>query len=179
MGNYLALCTVGDMQSKEVLLKEKRILQIIKEVDGKILEFTNPVMVRDLLVSYPNSYVGIFKEATQPLPLDYKLKIGKSYYLLPSFDHAHTTTTTCNEGDEATREINGTTTTRTTKTTIKVVITKEQLQKMLSKQGRIEELLLGVVPKKLSSEGCSYSSASSTTWFPKLQSIPEGNDVVC
>lgn len=178
MGNYLALCTVGDMQSKEVLLKEKRILQIIKEVDGKILEFTNPVMVRDLLVSYPNSYVGIFKEATQPLPLDYKLKIGKSYYLLPSFDHAHTTTT-CNEGDEATREINGTTTTRTTKTTIKVVITKEQLQKMLSKQGRIEELLLGVVPKKLSSEGCSYSSASSTTWFPKLQSIPEGNDVVC
>ncbi|XP_021775039.1 uncharacterized protein LOC110738893 [Chenopodium quinoa] len=160
MGNYLALCTIGDIQSKEALLKEERILQIIKKVDGKVLEFTNPISVRDLLVSYPNSYVGIFKDATQPLPLDHKLKIGKVYYLLPSLDPTTTTTTT------------------TTKTTIKVVITKEQLQQILSKQGSVEDFLLGVVPKKdLSSKDCSVSSS---TWIPKLESIPEGNnDVVC
>ncbi|KMS96306.1 hypothetical protein BVRB_000190 [Beta vulgaris subsp. vulgaris] len=176
MGNYLALCTIGEIQSKEVLLKEKRVLQIIKGVDGKILEFRNPVIVRDLLVSYPNSYVGIFKEATQALSLDHKLKIGKIYYLLPSLDHSITTQKV---EEEDTRRDQKTTTTTTTTTTIKVVITKEQLQQILSKQGGVEELLLSrvVVPKNVlsSSESCS----SSSIWFPKLESIPEGNDVVC
>lgn len=197
MGNYLALCTIGDhIQSKDTLLKEqmikgrtqstrlplfstgfgkvlnvKEILQIIRQVDGKILEFTNSLIVRDLLVSYPNSYVGMFKEATQGLPLDYKLKVGEIYYLLPSLPH-HTTSSSGTSNEEMDRRT-------ATKTTIKVVITKEQLQQILSKQGGVEELLLGVVPNKkvLSYEGSSSSSFS--TWFPKLESIPEGNDVVC
>ncbi|KAL2921687.1 hypothetical protein RDABS01_013178 [Bienertia sinuspersici] len=178
MGNLLALCTVGDIQSKEGLLKEKRTLQIIK-VDGKMLEFKSPVIVRDLLVSYPDFYVGVFKNATQALPLDYKLKIGEIYYLLPSVTGDHTTTTTSSSAnDEDARTEMDSTTTKTTTTTIKVVITKEQLQQILcSKQGRMEELLLGVVANKKvwSSENCS-----SSTWFPKLESIPEGScDVVC
>ena len=177
MGNYLAVCISGDIQSKQALMKKNRILQIIK-VDGKILEFTNPLIVRDLLVNHPNYYVGMFKEATQPLPLDHKLKIGKIYYLLPSFDHTNSDDILQNA---KTREIDDQREKTMISTTIKVVITKEQLQQILRKQGGVEELLLGVIPsnKKFSRfEGSSSSSTSSFIRFSKLASIPEEGDIL-
>ncbi|CAO2821371.1 unnamed protein product [Amaranthus hypochondriacus] len=127
MGNYLTVCIASDIQSKQGLMKKNRILQIIK-VDGKILEFTNPLIVRDLLVNHPNYYVGMFKEATQPLPLDHKLKIGNIYYLLPSLHHTSSHDIVQNaktrEMNDHQREKTMTSTTTTTTTTIKVVITK-------------------------------------------------------
>ncbi|KAJ6760411.1 DUF4228 DOMAIN PROTEIN [Salix purpurea] len=50
---------------------------------------------------------------------------------------------------------------------IKVVITKQQLQKLLTKEISFEEVLLGLERK-------SSSLDSPRNWKPKLESIPEG-----
>lgn len=117
--------------------EDDQVLQVIKMDDGNIMEFKNPLLVKNLLVNHPSSYVGIFKEATHPLPLEYKLKIGKIYYLLPrggtDDDHEE------HQKIEAPAK------------RIKVVITKAQLQQLIAKQSRCEELVISKVniePKK-------------------------------
>ena len=174
MGNCLIL---GKSKQGDALpLKEdNRVLQIVR-MDGKILEFRTPLLVRDLLVDYPSFYVGIFKEATQNLPLEYKLKIGKMYYLLPSIDHASSTNYIHRGSDhhEEQRKIEA------PSKRIKVVLTKQQLKQLITKQGRLglEELIISKVdvePKK----DCGFPHhAASSAWMPMLESIPEETGVV-
>ncbi|KAJ8446426.1 hypothetical protein Cgig2_019319 [Carnegiea gigantea] len=148
MGNFLGLCALTG--------SKKTVLQVMKMNDGKILEFQAPIRVRDLLVKYPNSYVGTFKEATQPLPLDYKLKIGNT-----------SSETSCNStgggvhfsmhGGENRDEVGR----------IKLVITKKQLAQLLSKQMTLEDVIMEV------SKRPSKLVVSSTSNVHKLEAIPE------
>lgn len=118
---------------------DEKVLRVLKVHDGKILEFRAPIKVKDLLINYPKFYVGIFREATQPLPLEYKLKIGKIYYLLPCFPRVEDVYTSLlclvpRPKDGGLR--------------IKVVITKQQLRQLLSSnQTRVETMLLRIDKK--------------------------------
>ncbi|KAL9240576.1 hypothetical protein vseg_014778 [Gypsophila vaccaria] len=131
MGN-LALCMVEIPKANSTSKKEKKMLQVMKMNDGKLLEFRMSMKVKNLLVNYPNSYVGLFKEATQPLPLEYKLKIGRIYYLFPSFCDMTNARSTCSSIPKP----------KSGATRIKVVITRHQLQQLLSNRARVESLIM-------------------------------------
>ncbi|GLT48300.1 hypothetical protein SLA2020_219330 [Shorea laevis] len=156
MGNCLAPCSChGALKAKS-----KKVLQIEK-MDGKMLEFKTPVLVKDVLVNFSSVGIGLSKSARERLPPDYELKLGKVYYFLPPSSSGSTEASTAREHNSSMAD------TRAAKR-IKVVITKQQLQQLLSKQVTTEEILAG--PKK---NNC-YIIDESTNWKPKLESIPEG-----
>ncbi|XP_042520804.1 uncharacterized protein LOC122094164 [Macadamia integrifolia] len=136
-----------------------KVLRIVKP-DGKILEYRAPILVRDVLATFDDYCdLGISKEASQheSLPPGYELKIGHVYYLLPLSASA-IFPPICHQ-----------------KRQIKVCITKQQLQELLSKTVTIEELLSvsssSGLDKKVEWE---ESIDSHTSWRPKLETIPEG-----
>ncbi|KAL2921688.1 hypothetical protein RDABS01_013179 [Bienertia sinuspersici] len=138
MGNTFALSKKG-----------KEVLQVLKVNDGKILKFTAPIKVKDLLINYPNFYVAIFRDATQCLPLEYKLKVGKVYYLVPYFstiiqDDYVSSPLLCYIPQPKDRGVR-----------IKVVVTKQQLRQLLTNQVRFETMFLGIDKKTRKSVGLS------------------------
>ncbi|KAK9724885.1 hypothetical protein RND81_05G105800 [Saponaria officinalis] len=125
MGN-LALCMVGGSKPKP---KKEKMLLVMKMNDGKLLEFKKSMKVKNLLLNCPNSYVGLFNEATQPLPLEYNLKIGKIYYLFPKLCNIYNNARRIPKpNDGAIR--------------IKVVITRHQLQLLLSNRVQVESIIM-------------------------------------
>nr|POF24516.1 hypothetical protein CFP56_55787 [Quercus suber] len=54
---------------------------------------------------------------------------------------------------------------------IKIVITKKQLQELLTKQASVEDVLSGLQKKT-----CNNAFDSRTNWKPKLESISEGSE---
>uniref|UniRef100_A0A803L2C5 Uncharacterized protein n=1 Tax=Chenopodium quinoa TaxID=63459 RepID=A0A803L2C5_CHEQI len=163
MGNLLGLCAVGGSTSNQ-----DKVLQVMNVHDRKILEFRAPIKVKDLLKNYPNFYVGLFKEATQPLPLEYKLEVGKIYYLLPCF--SATILEPNNIGDVSSssspipKPRNGV-------VRIKMVITRKQLRQLLSSQAmRVETMLLEIGKKSC------YPVVMSSSHLQKLQPIGEESE---
>lgn len=150
MRNCFALCRPSKRCGmKDVAEKRGGVLQVVK-MDGKILEFTTPINVKDILVNFSGSGIGLSKEDSEHLPPDYELKMGKVYYMLPSADVSSN-----NMGVKR----------------IKIVITKQQLQDLLAKQISVEDVLLG-----LEKRTCDDSLDSPRNWKPKLESIPEGSE---
>ncbi|KAJ4835894.1 hypothetical protein Tsubulata_006153 [Turnera subulata] len=143
--------------------KKDRVLQVVK-TDGKILEFRAPILVKDILLYFSGSGIGMSKEALDKhLPPNYELKLGETYYILPSLSAVvKTTASTVCQAKADRGETKGV-------KRIKVVITKQELQQLLEKQVSVEEILLGV--GKTSS---TASLDSPKIWKPKLESIPEG-----
>ncbi|KAF9667266.1 hypothetical protein SADUNF_Sadunf15G0004600 [Salix dunnii] len=103
--------------------KHEKVLQVVK-TDGKVLESSTPILVKDISVKFSGS-------GTSPAA-------------------------------ERKEEASGGGVKR-----IKVVITKQQLQQLLTKEISFEEVLLGLERK-------SSSLDSPRNWKPKLESIPEG-----
>ncbi|PON71983.1 hypothetical protein PanWU01x14_068250 [Parasponia andersonii] len=149
-------------------------------MDGKILTLTVPTLVKDVLVRVSSGGgcggggssgfgIGLSKEASsERLPLDYELKLGKVYYVLPGLATATESFTTNPSGvssivaskDEAGSGIIK---------RVKIVITKQQLKELLTKQISMEEVLLGLESKR-----SKWTSADSApNWKPNLESIPE------
>ncbi|XP_058085164.1 uncharacterized protein LOC131232730 [Magnolia sinica] len=130
------------------------ILRVMK-TDEKILEYRVPILVKDLLLNFDGYQIGISRKSTQYLPLDYELRLGQMYYLLPSVDDEQKSLPTddvCSGGSKR----------------IKVIITKQQLQELLSKKVSLEDVLSDF------QRGDSVDSMES--WRPKLETIPEGNE---
>ncbi|KAL6320437.1 hypothetical protein AAG906_007134 [Vitis piasezkii] len=149
MGNCFALC----------ILSKRRVLWVVKR-DGKMIQFRGPILVKDVLVNFSGLGVGVSREALQHLPSDYELKIGKVYYLLPcpcSSGGSVSAPEVSSMADDGGQKGSG-------MKRIKVVITKQQLQDLLSKQISLEELLLSQ----------SVDLSSPRNWKPKLDPIPEG-----
>ncbi|KAM1127020.1 uncharacterized protein LOC126629727 [Malus sylvestris] len=118
-----------------VLSKEDKVLKVLK-TDGKVLEFRAPTLVKDILSNFSGVGIGLSKQASEQLSPDCKLKPGKVYYMTPLPGSA--------ENDSAaTRRI-------------KMVITKQRLQELLTKKISVQEVL-----------------SDSKIWKPKLKSIPE------
>ena len=118
-----------------VLSKENKVLRVLK-TDGKALELRAPALVKDILSNFSGVGISLSKQASEQLSPDCKLKLGKVYYMIPLPVSA--------ENDSAaTRRI-------------KMVITKQQLQQLLTKKISLQEVL-----------------SDSKIWKPKLKSIPE------
>ncbi|XP_068316259.1 uncharacterized protein [Pyrus communis] len=132
-----------------VLSKEDKVLRVLK-TDGKVLEFRAPTLVKDILSNFSGVGISLSKQASEQLSPDCKLKLGKVYYMIPLPGSA--------ENDSAaTRRI-------------KIVVTKQQLEELLTRQISVQEALSASGPEKKASSSCVDSSK---IWKPKLKSIPE------
>lgn len=117
-------------------------------MDGKVIKFKSPLLVKDLLNNFEGIGVRSSRKAPNNLPSDFKLKLGKVYYLLPS--------KVAEKQEDAPTPVNR----------IKVVITKKQLQELLANTTSIEQVLFGNGDK-------SSSIDAPAPWRPRLESIPE------
>ncbi|CAL0319556.1 unnamed protein product [Lupinus luteus] len=140
MGNSLAPCLC--------ISKHDKVVRVAKP-DGKVLEFSSPIHVKDILNKFHAFSVCVSKEASHSLSLDHELKAGRLYYLIPSMLSSPNITTQGN-----------------TKR-IKVVITKQQLEKLVTKQISIEDILTDVQ---------TVSVDLLNKQKPKLDPIPEENE---
>lgn len=149
MGNCLALCKTGAME------KHVKVVRVAKP-DGKILEFSSfPIHVKDILKNFPDATgIGVSKIAAEPLSQDHELKIGRLYYLLPP-PCSPSNLTSIGNNKEPGSGIKR----------IKVVITKQQLQQLVTKQISVEDLLLSQVQ--------TVTVNLPTDRKPRLDSIPE------
>ncbi|GAB2293918.1 hypothetical protein Dimus_028132 [Dionaea muscipula] len=125
--------------------KTRKVLQVVK-LDGKIIEFDAPIIVKDLLAMYPSLYyIGAFRGSMQPLPLHHKLKVGGIYYLLSS---SHDSPCQVKR--------------------VKMVITKQQLKLLLSKG-----IIVDMDDNNNNNKEPHRSDDSTTAWRPTLEAIPE------
>ncbi|OMO97780.1 hypothetical protein COLO4_14359 [Corchorus olitorius] len=163
MGNCWAV--LKQSTDGTVNAKHEKILQVVK-LDGKILEFRVPLLVKDVLVEFSGSGIGLSKsQLAKPLPLNHELKLGKVYYILPSVDPPGTSSPGSLASTMAdTRQTGGGV------KRIKVVITKQELQQLLTKQISVEEVLAGLEKRK------GDFVTSPRYWKPKLESISEENE---
>ncbi|KAL5567673.1 hypothetical protein UlMin_024248 [Ulmus minor] len=158
--NFCALCINTS--------KKQKVVEVVK-IDGKILTFKEPILVKDVLVSF-SSGIGLTKEASEHLPPCYELKKGKVYYMLPSL--------TCEKKTSVVSEVSSFSSMAGNDQKdggikrIKIVITKKRLQELLKKQISVEEVLLEVEKK---TNTCVLDNSRSS-WKPELESIPEGSD---
>ena len=172
MGNYsctlcktsLASCIITSSSAKQ-----GKVLEVVK-TDGKILTSVVPILVKDVLVRVSGEGWGISlsKEASSEcLPLDYQLKLGKVYYVLPcpaSAAESFSAKPSAISSIATARDEAGVGVKR-----IKIVITKQQLKELLTKQISMEEVLSG-----LKKSQATWSSVDRiANWKPNLESIPE------
>ncbi|KAL9334547.1 hypothetical protein Peur_071728 [Populus x canadensis] len=159
MGNCLAHCVRPPFIGSCIRIaeaKQEKVLQVVK-TDGKVLEFSTPILVRDILVNFSGSGIGLTQEGIEHhLPPGYELKLGNVYYILPS---APLISPVVDREDQASGGVKR----------IKVVITKQQLQHLLTKEISVEEVLLGLEQK-------SSSLDSPRNWKSNLEPIPEGSE---
>ncbi|KAL1544424.1 hypothetical protein AAHA92_21277 [Salvia divinorum] len=113
-----------------------KVLQVVKE-DGKIIEFKSAVVVKELLVKFRGFGVKQSKKSGKFLPPSFELHLGKTYYLCPWKCPVPAAVAVKR---------------------IKMVITKKQLEEMLSKQS-------------------SPSTDLATNWKPSLFPIPEETEL--
>ncbi|CAJ2667345.1 unnamed protein product [Trifolium pratense] len=146
MGNYLALCKPISRSCYifDTMEKHVKFVRVTKE-DGKILEFSSPIYVKDILTNFPANSIGVTKNATETLSQDDELKGGKLYYMIPHKEA---------EPEAGIKRI-------------KVLITKKQLQQLVTEQISLHELL-SVVKTDGVNLRCDKKSI--------LDSIPEENE---
>ena len=112
-----------------------KVLQVVKE-DGKIIEFKSAVLVKELLLNFRGFGVKQSKQSGKFLPPSSEMHLGKTYYLCPW---------KCPVPAAEVKRI-------------KIVITKKQLEEMLSKQ-------------------TNPSPDLAANWRPSLFPIPEENEL--
>lgn len=127
--------------------RNRKVLKVVK-VDGKVIEFTSPVAVKE----FEGFGVKSSRESSKLLPPSLELRLGNTYYLFPS-DPPKNQTVVDDDG--------GVSTTTAVKR-IKIVITKKQLEELLSKKTSVEKIIFGIHPN----------------WKPSLVAIPEENEVI-
>lgn len=134
-----------------------KVVKVAKQ-DGKILEFSSPILVKHVLTNFSALGIGASKEASEFLSPDYELKAGRLYYLLGSLPCSSSVSSIGNtKASSKTKRV-------------KVVITKKQFEQLVSKQICIQDIL------SFSKVHHQTSSDLPSSWRPKLDSIPEGNE---
>ncbi|KAF8412063.1 hypothetical protein HHK36_000016 [Tetracentron sinense] len=159
MGNCFALCRPNWNSSDRVATTGHHRINVLRVVktDGKILEYRASILVKDLLVNFSGYGVSLSKEASQHLTPNYELKIGQLCYLLPSPGSVNPTGISSDCTSVRIKRI-------------KVIITKQQLQELLSKKASVEEMLTGL------RKGIWDGVDSSPSWRPKLKTILEESE---
>ncbi|RZC57190.1 hypothetical protein C5167_004489 [Papaver somniferum] len=131
-------------------------------MNGKVaVEYRSSVLVKDVLKNFQGFGVGISQGSSQILPPDYELKTGNVYYLLPNPQSVNKTDSQlCGEVKQ-----------------IKVIITKQQLQELLTKKGSIEDMIAKVSEGLFDDQGhTDVNDRTPRSWRPELETIPEGRE---
>lgn len=166
MGNCLVLCghnRVSCFAAVETS-KNRNTVQLLKS-DGEIFEFSTPVLVRDVLRKFSGFDIALAQKNPLHLPLNFRLKLGNRYHLIPSVERLETAEESPKvEKEEGVKRI-------------KVVITKKQLQDMLS-GGVVATDILSMLRSKSGDDDDSDDDddSSTTVWKAKLESIPEEHE---
>lgn len=132
--------------------RSRKVLQVVK-MDGKIIEFKAPVLVKELLVKYKGFGVKSSRKSSEELAPSYELQLGRIYHLfrkefpVPAADGGSTAAVK----------------------RIKVVITKKQLEELLSKKTSMEKIIFGI------DKACPTDLAIN--WKPNLAPIAEENEL--
>jgi hypothetical protein len=178
------------LQSGRVILSRKIEEQFIKikKVDGKILEYRAPLFVKDLLMDNDGHAVVNCETSCHQLSPEYELLPGQIYFLVPnnssgvsSNDGGEKINQKGQEGalkpagDKELLEKNGV-------IRVKIVITKRQLEEMLSKsisnrKISIEDMMIEFQSKSQLKESAREDPSVKPVysgWRPSLESISEG-----
>ncbi|KAI3848708.1 hypothetical protein MKX03_025082, partial [Papaver bracteatum] len=103
------------------------------------------------------------EDSSQILPPNYELKTGNVYYLLPNPRSLLTKT----DNQSLSGEVRH----------IKVIITKQQLQELLSKRCSIEDMIAKVSKGLFDDQGHNdVDDGTPRSWRPELETIPEGRE---
>ncbi|KAF3441652.1 hypothetical protein FNV43_RR15567 [Rhamnella rubrinervis] len=160
------------------LVVREKVIKIMKP-DGKILEYRAPMKVYQVLTDFSGHAISETASLMKHLRPETKLVGGHLYYLvslpLPSkgaakkkkvrFSDPEVKEEEEEAADDYQQESNKTTTSSVVR--IKLVISKQELQKMLRKGG----VSVGDMVSHQSSE----KSLDCDGWKPVLERIPEGN----
>uniref|UniRef100_A0A0C9S0T8 TSA: Wollemia nobilis Ref_Wollemi_Transcript_28859_610 transcribed RNA sequence n=1 Tax=Wollemia nobilis TaxID=56998 RepID=A0A0C9S0T8_9CONI len=146
----------------------------ITEVDGKIMEYKAPLLVKDLLMNYEGHDVTVNSDAVcNNLCPDDELSPGRLYSLVPKGrTYEKTESGQALKTETKTEE-------ETSKTMrVKVVITKQQLAELLAsnKGTTLEELVRHVQSQYQCQPTLSrsdFDKSNCSGWRPSLESIPE------
>ncbi|GLJ31756.1 hypothetical protein SUGI_0638760 [Cryptomeria japonica] len=173
------------MQSKVFSETEKQLIKVMR-MDGKMLEYSPPLVVRDLLMEngYQQNFMVVHSEKVgDGLPMDYKLVGGELYYLIPSHIGADqkgfSAQRSCACGGKERVEDVGSSCGGAVKTEIgmriKILVSKKQLKDLLSngylKEKVVDELLVKQFESKALHQGASF--VPTREWRPCLERIPE------
>ncbi|KAL7106812.1 hypothetical protein ACP275_06G016200 [Erythranthe tilingii] len=164
MGNLISLRTLIKNPCVR-LSKHRRSINIFQISDGKVVEFTAPLPVKELLKKFEGRFVVTSSRKCSDnnnLHPNFQLQLGKTYYLHPCKKAPEV------KAAEPEPEPNGVASVKR----IKVVITKKQLQELLSNKTSFEKIILGV------DKTCSSVGASTDRNYlkPRLAPIPEENE---
>ncbi|AED90667.1 hypothetical protein AtNW77_Chr5g0086781 [Arabidopsis thaliana] len=172
------------------LVMEKKVIKIVRD-DGKVLEYREPISVHHILTQFSGH--SISHNNTHLLP-DAKLLSGRLYYLLPTTmtkKKVNKKVTFANpevEGDErllreeedsseSNSNIDGDDTKNVTVVRMKIVVHKQELEKLLQ-GGSVHEMMYQTLEKQLlltSSDDDDLECNSG--WRPALDSIPESESL--
>ncbi|XP_026443969.1 uncharacterized protein LOC113344166 [Papaver somniferum] len=161
MGNCLLIQLRRPKRISSFDTPVEKIVRILN-MNGKVaVEYQSSVLVKDVLVNFNGFGVGILEGSSRILPPDYELKTGNVYHLLPNPQPLIKT------GSQLCGEVKQ----------IKVIITKQQLQELLSKRGSIEDMIAKVSKGLFDQEHNDVDHVSTPrSWRPELETIPEGRE---
>ncbi|XP_077240046.1 uncharacterized protein LOC143880955 [Tasmannia lanceolata] len=161
------------------LVLQENVIKIMK-VDGKILEYKPPLKVHQVLSEFSGHLISDELPVLQNLRPETKMRSGCLYYLLPpplpsiednrkALEAKNPVTniaTVAGEGMGVVR--------------IRVVVTKQELKDMLTKEGVSVDDVISYLQKKPTIDDAgdddNGSSEGYRGWRPVLESIPEGTD---
>ncbi|KAH0448594.1 hypothetical protein IEQ34_022394 [Dendrobium chrysotoxum] len=165
MGNCVASSGFKNQIKTKSSVSDHKILRIIK-VDGKVMEYSTSILVKDVLLSFPGFGVGVSKNACQLLSPDYELKAGRTYHLLPltlpQLGGSQGLKPSLMQKDEI-EDTGGS-------RKVKVLLTKQQLQQLLSMNISLAELISAASGYE------EFSKRNRRSWKPELETIIEGNE---
>lgn len=151
MGNCLVLQR-PNASSRVNVAGDKKIIRVVK-IDGKIVEYRHSMLVKDLLMDLVGYGIGASSKASQHLPPNHELRVGNTYYLLPSSGEEMSSETgrDCPAGSKR----------------IKLIIPKQQLEELLSKKISMEDVVASLRIDTPDDVACT------TSWRPRLETILE------
>lgn len=159
MGNCLGRCEIYPGLSIVVsgMSKQSKVVRVVK-LDGKIIEFSSPILVKDVLKNFPELHLGASNEASESEHLcpDYELRAGRLYFLLRSQCGSSSNGSSIGNSEMASGSKR-----------VKIVITRKQLEMLVSKQISLEDVL---------SQGHYRNFDLSSNCKGKLDSIPEADE---
>ncbi|KAG7554023.1 hypothetical protein ISN44_As11g003110 [Arabidopsis suecica] len=173
------------------LVMEKKVIKIVRN-DGKVLEYREPISVHHILTQFSGH--SLSHNNTHLLP-DAKLLSGRLYYLLPTTmnkkkvnkkvtfanpeveDDERSLTEQEEDTSESNSNIDGDDNKNVTVVRMKIVVHKQELEKLLQ-GGSVHEMMYQTLEKQLllNDDGDDLDECNSG-WRPALDSIPESESL--